>query len=186
MRQRPDPLTIRPADAAGDEPLDAALLIDDAECRVLGMGKFADSVRDELQDAVQVQDAGDAAGGRVERGELVGGLAGASTGPGCAHDDLEAAGTFVDGEDRCRRRIETQLGQDAIAETELVGPDSGRLLSRASAEVARTNLDLGQRRSVQVEVAAAQPGTADDAVEGRGELGIGFGPRIGMPAIQRF
>ena len=54
-------------DAAGDEALDDALLVDDAEGRVARVGQLADAVDDELQDALEVQDAGDRPGRVVER-----------------------------------------------------------------------------------------------------------------------
>ena len=76
VRRRSDPLALRPVDAAGDEALDPEVLVDDAERRVLGVGKLADAVRDQLKDAVQIQDAGDAARRRVERGKFVGRLSG--------------------------------------------------------------------------------------------------------------
>ena len=83
VRRGADPLALGAADAAGDEPLDAAVLVDDTEGGVLGVGQLADAIGDQLQDAVQVQDAGDAAGGSVEGGQLVRGLArrGPSTRP---------------------------------------------------------------------------------------------------------
>jgi hypothetical protein len=75
--RRPDPLALGPADAAADEALDAAILVHYAEGGVLSVGQLADSVRYQLKDAIQIQDAGDAASGGVNRSQLVGGLAGA-------------------------------------------------------------------------------------------------------------
>jgi len=40
VRRRADPLTLDPADAARDKALDPALLVDDAEGGVLGVGEF--------------------------------------------------------------------------------------------------------------------------------------------------
>jgi hypothetical protein len=119
--RRADPLALRPADAAGDEALDAEVLINDAQGRVLGVGKFADPIRDELEDAIQIKHAGDAARGSVHRGQLVRGLTGPGPRPRGTEDNLKAAGAFIDREDGCGRRVEPECGQDAIAEAELVG-----------------------------------------------------------------
>ena len=76
--RRPDPLAVGTADAAGYESLEPVVLVHDAQGCVLGVDQLADAVRNELQDSVQIQDAGDAPRGRIERRQLVGGLSGTS------------------------------------------------------------------------------------------------------------
>ena len=64
-RQRPDPLPVGATDAARYEALDPAFLVHDSQGGVLGSRQFADPIRDELENSVEIQDAGNAAGGRI-------------------------------------------------------------------------------------------------------------------------
>jgi hypothetical protein len=91
------------------------------------VSQLAHTVRDQLQHAVQVEDSGDAASGAVERGKLHGSLARSGARPRGPDDDLQAASTLVDGDDRGRRSVQLQGRQDAVAEPELVRSETGRL-----------------------------------------------------------
>ena len=73
--QRPDPLTIGARDAAGHETLHHAVVVDDAERRILGADQLPDAVDNLLEHAVQGDQPGNAAGGGVERLETFRGLA---------------------------------------------------------------------------------------------------------------
>ncbi len=57
-------------DPARDEALDGPLCVNDADRRVLGIDEVAHSIRDQLQDAVDVEHAADAADRLVEGEEL--------------------------------------------------------------------------------------------------------------------
>ena len=147
------------------------------------MGKLADAVRDQLQDTVQVQDTGDAASCRVERGQLVRSLARPGPRPCRAQDDLQPAGTFVDGEDGGRRRIQLQSRENAIAETKVIGAQAGSLGPRVG-QASRAQLGLGQRRRLQVQMPAAQSGTDDDMRESRIQQVVTRVARLGVPCLE--
>src|SRR5919106_1193731 len=66
-RQIADGASLVGADPAGDELGDQALIVDDAERRVLGGDQLADAVDDQLQDLLDVEDAADAPDRGVER-----------------------------------------------------------------------------------------------------------------------
>ena len=65
-----DPLALGGVEAAGDESLDAAIGVDDAERGVLGLRQLAHAIHDQLQDRVERQDPGDALHRDVEGGEM--------------------------------------------------------------------------------------------------------------------
>ena len=156
VRRRADPLSLRAAHAAGDEALDPTFLINDAQGRVLSVGQLADAIRDQLQDSIHVQHAGDAARGGVEGGQLVGGLTGARLGPGRSDDDLETAGALIDREHGSRRGVERKGRQGAVAKAKLVRAQAGGLDAFVQ-EAPRAHLNLGERRRMEVEVTAAEP-----------------------------
>ena len=64
--QRPDLCPCLIGQATGDETLDDAVAVDDAERRVLGADQRTDLVDDDLEDLVHGQDAGDSAGRGVD------------------------------------------------------------------------------------------------------------------------
>ena len=164
MRQRTDPLALGAGEAARDEPLDAEVLVDDAEGGIFGMGEFADAIRDELEDSIQVQDTGDAASGRVDRRQLVGGLTGASPRPGRTEDDLQATRTLVHREDGSGRRVKLEPGQDAVTESKLVAAQTGGLRFLVE-QASGSKFHLGKRRRLEVEVPATQARALDDAAK---------------------
>ena len=71
MGQVADPGPILVADAAGDEALDGAGRVDDADCGVLRLDEVSHPVGDQLQHAIDVQFAADATDRLVERDQLV-------------------------------------------------------------------------------------------------------------------
>ena len=169
--RRTDSLAVRAADAAGDEPLDTEVLIHDSEGRILGVGELADAVRDQLQNAIQIKDAGDAASCRVHGGQFVRGLTGPSSRPGSPDDDLETPRALVHGVDGGRWGVQIERGQSLVAEMEAVGAQAGRF-GRLVGQAAGSQFEFDERRSVEMEVAAAEPGTRDNALEGGGEFGL--------------
>ncbi len=76
LRGRSDGGPVLAADAARDEPFDAAMAIRDPESGVLRINQDADAVHDELEDPIQVQLACDGPGRHLERvdGRLQGGI----------------------------------------------------------------------------------------------------------------
>jgi hypothetical protein len=147
------------------------------------VGQLAHAVRDQLQDAIQVQHAGDAAGGRVQRGQLVGGLPGSRLRPRRPDDDLEAAGALVDREHGRRRGVQLQRRQGAVAEPKFVGAQAGRFDAFVR-QAAGTHFDLGQRLGVEVEMAATEPGTGHDVPEGLLKPMMIGRARIAAPCLQ--
>ena len=71
LRQRPDLAAQLRRHAAGDEALDPTVRVDDPERRVARADELAHAVDDQLQDAVEVQLAGDGPRRPVERVEGV-------------------------------------------------------------------------------------------------------------------
>ena len=112
------------------------------------------------------------------------GLAGPRLGPRRTDDDLQAAGALVDGKDGRRRRVELQVGQESIAEPQLVLAQPGRLgllVEKGSGP----ELHLRERRRLDVDVAAAETGTCHDTTEGFAQLAVALGSGIAPPPLQR-
>ena len=72
VRQLTDPSAMLVVDAAGDEPFDRAVGIDDPDRGVLGADQAAHAVGDQLEHAIHVEHPADAAHRLVERGQLRG------------------------------------------------------------------------------------------------------------------
>ena len=90
-RDRADPQPLLVGDAAGDEARDLALLVDRAEGGVLRADQVPDAVDDQLQDALDVQLAGDRAARVVERLEAGAVRVLLRAGPGGLDRELEQA-----------------------------------------------------------------------------------------------
>ena len=71
----PIALALDPADAARDESLDHAFLVDDPQRGVLGTHELAHAIDDELEDAIERQHARDGPRGGIDRLQAVGGVA---------------------------------------------------------------------------------------------------------------
>jgi hypothetical protein len=163
--RRADALSLGAADAAGDEALDAEVLVYDAQGGELGVGQFADAIRYQLQYTVQIQDPCDTAGGRIHGRKLFGCSPGASPRPGRPDDNLEPASALVHGEDRCRRRIQLQSCQNAIAESKVVATKADRFRTGID-QASGPQFGFRQRRRIQMEMPASKTGTTDHSGKG--------------------
>jgi len=172
-----DPLAFGLTDAARDETVDLPLLVDDAQCGVLGLDQVPHAIDDELQHGVEVEDAGDGPGRGIEGNQPCGGPPSLCPRPRGVERQLDGAdgllcaaapagilplGVGVDDEppQAHAARVSAQLDSLQV-------PAPG---GRPATEAPGTEREGRQRRGLHIEVGAGDAVGGDEALEGGAQL----------------
>ena len=159
-RRIADAGALDPIHPAGQEAVDLALGVDDAEGCIARLGKVADPVDDELEDGLQVQHGRDGAGRRVQGSHPLGSAPGLGAGPHGVEDELDGAPGLIAA---IERRSLAPGVQDQAPERDaaLVGDErhaSQRRRHHLGTTCQRPDSEpqTWQRRSIHVKVGAHQ------------------------------